>query len=178
MLGKVDEALRGNSYVYTYVRLGLKNALQRAGYETHGSPAYELEPKKYDDIVKQTAVRVAEQSAYVRAKGLKYCVLLLPYEMQVSEDAARTYGSLGFTWEDGFLAGSTQEVLRRYLSEADVSVFDLRAAFAGARLSVGDSFVYNKGDKIDWNHPNRTGHELMAKWLATNAEFRAKCLPN
>jgi hypothetical protein len=31
---------------------------------------------------------------------------------------------------------------------------------------LGQYFVYNKGDKLDWNHPNRAGHRQIADWLA------------
>ncbi len=41
-LRPIDEGLRGTSYLYTYVRLGVKNALQKLGYEAHGLPAFEL----------------------------------------------------------------------------------------------------------------------------------------
>ena len=35
---------------------------------------------------------------------------------------------------------------------------------------VGRLFVYNAGDKIDWNHPNRAGHAALAKgFLQSNA---------
>ena len=26
-------------------------------------------------------------------------------------------------------------------------------------------FVYDKGDKLDWNHPNRAGHRLIADYV-------------
>jgi hypothetical protein len=177
-LGTVDEYLRGRSYTYTYVRLGIKNAIQRAGYEAHGQIAYELRPGQYRSVVESTAKRVVAMSNAIRAKGVKLCVLLLPYEMQVSADAARKYSSLGFTWEDGFLQGSTQDMLDKIMRAGGVDVFDARAAFNGLALKVGDAYVFDKGDKIDWNHPNRLGHKTIANWLARQPEFQARCLPN
>jgi GH18 family chitinase len=57
-------------------------------------------------------------------------------------------------------------------------VFDAREAFANSHLKVGEAWVFDKGDKIDWNHPNRVGHAHIARWLAANPAFKAQCLPN
>ena len=35
------------------------------------------------------------------------------------------------------------------------------------RNGVGEYFVYNKGDKLDWNHPNRDGHRAIAEYLTS-----------
>jgi len=176
-LGRADEALRGRSYLYTYVRLGLKNALQRAGYEAHGQLAYELRPKQHHRVVSQTAERVVKFSEALSSQGVKVCVILLPYEMQVSSDAALTYARLGFSWEEGFLEGSTQVALLQPLRQGGVNVYDAREAFSGLRLKVGEAFVYDKGDKIDWNHPNRFGHARIAAWLSGLPAFWQQCLP-
>lgn len=178
LLGRIDESLRGTSYVYTYLRLGLKNAMQRAGYEAHGDVAYELWPSRYPSIFKQTADRIIEQAKVVTSRGARFCVLLLPYEMQISTDAEKKYSSMGFSWETGFVQGSAQDEIVSELRSANVNVFDLREAFRGQQLLVGRTFVYDKGDKVDWNHPNRVGHALIARWLAGNAEFHANCLPH
>jgi hypothetical protein len=178
LLGSVDESLRGTSYVYTYLRLGLKNVMQRAGYEAHGDVAYELWPSRYPSVFKQTGDRIIEQAKVVTSRGVRFCVLVLPYEMQVSTDAENQYLSMGFSWEPGFVQGSAQHAITRLLRSANVNVFDLREAFRGQQLRVGQAFVYNKGDKVDWNHPNRVGHALIARWLAGNTEFHANCLPN
>ena len=177
VLGDLDAMLRGKSYVYTYMRLGLKNAMQRAGYEQLGI-AYELRPKQYHKIVEDTAARVVSVVHSVSKLGPRMCVILLPYEMQISADAAAKYASLGFSWEEGFLQGSTQEMLKAVMRPAGINVFDGREAFADSHLKVGEAWVFDKGDKIDWNHPNRVGHARMARWLAGNPAFKAQCLPN
>jgi phospholipase/lecithinase/hemolysin len=38
---------------------------------------------------------------------------------------------------------------------------------------VGEYFVFNRGDALDWVHPNRAGHRLVAEYLLKNA---ASCL--
>jgi hypothetical protein len=87
--------------------------------------------------------------------------------MQISKDAAKTYSDQGIKWEDGFGNGSTQQILRKYLTMKNV--YDGRGAFDDVRdtAPVGTYFVYNKGDKIDYNHPNREGHALLTKGFET-----------
>jgi hypothetical protein len=58
-----------------------------------------------------------------------------------------------------------------------VRYLDARRAFLGndrslapsRELGLGQYFVYNRGDKLDWNHPNREGHRLIARWLVEQA---------
>jgi lysophospholipase L1-like esterase len=109
-------------------------------------------------------------------RPVRACVVLLPYEMQISEDAARTYKEMGFTWEPGFEAGSTQQRLMAEFGRLGVPAFDARQAFAGQSPKVGETFVYDRGDKIDWNHPNRKGHQLIAAWLSSQTDLAARCL--
>jgi hypothetical protein len=164
-LGFVKEYLdyfRDRSYLYNYIRTAAKNAFQRLGFEASGYFAFELWPSKSDDVFKSFAERVNTTARELKANGVQMCVVIAPYEMQVSDDAARTYAKLGFAWEDGFLQGSTQKKLRQYLAK-DLPVYDGLEAFADHSAPVGNLFVYNAGDKIDWNHPNRAGHATLAR---------------
>ena len=98
--------------------------------------------------------------------------MILPYEMQISREAELRYAELGVQWEDGFIGGETQQ---RIITALDPSLrsYDAYEAFVdrGAvdetrnRNGLGEHFVYNKGDKLDWNHPNRSGHRAIANWL-------------
>lgn len=177
VLGGMDEFLRGRSYLYTYIRLGLKNTMQKLGYEAHGMPAFELFPQANERVLDATVARVADAvqglatDAHARA-----CVVILPYEMQISQAAAANYEQLGFKWEQGFLQGSTQEALVAKFAQHGITAYDARAAFAGREFGKGEAFVYDKGDKIDWNHPNRVGHQVIAAWLQNNGDFVANCL--
>jgi len=159
------DALRDKSYLYNYLRTSIKNAMQRIGFEASGYYAYELWPNQADDVFKYFAGRVNETFHRLRDKGVQMCVLISPYEMQISSDAARTYANLGFKWEDGFLDGSAQKRVRQYLDK-DLPVYDGLNAFRDRNGKVGEYFVYNLGDKVDWNHPNRQGHALLAEGFA------------
>ncbi len=156
---------RDRSYFYNFLRTSIKNTVQRWGFEASGYYAFELWPTQSDDVFRSFAASVNETARRLRQKGVKMCVLIAPYEMQVSADAARTYANLGFKWEDGFLEGSTQKKVRQYFDK-DLPVYDGLAAFPDKSAKVGSLFVYNAGDKIDWNHPNRNGHAALAKGFA------------
>lgn len=176
-LRPIDEGLRGTSYLYTYVRLGAKNTLQRMGYDPHGLPAFELFPLRNRELIESTVdIIAAAFGSLTHWPNIQTCVIVLPYEMQISPDAARRYKELGFDWEEGFEAGSAQTLLMEAFQRHHVNAFDARQAFRNQDLKVGDAFVYDKGDKIDWNHPNRRGHAIIAAWLLSNSDFVSKCI--
>lgn len=171
ILGNVDR-LRGKSYLYTWMRTEVKNRLEARGVGFHGYQAYELAPNASRDIFVETVDRVLELEKALAERGVEFIVVLLPYEMQISEEAARVYRGHGINWEPGFLEGSAQRLLIELLS-ADVRVIDLMPAFVDperraqsrAENGVGQLFVYDRGDKLDWNHPNREGHRRIAEYL-------------
>jgi len=152
--------LRARSYLYNYLRLKAKNTFQRFGFEASGYRAYELWPNEYAGVFREFAGRVNRTARTLAEEGRQMCVILLPYEMQVSTEAAAAYRSMGFTWEDGFEAGSPQQLLESLLTEP--VVFDPLPFFDPGAGKLGEYFVYNKGDKVDWNHPNRAGHRVIA----------------
>lgn len=163
--------LRNKSYLYNFVRLRVKNLLVLHGFEASGFRAAELEPGRHPAVLAATAGRVNAAARRLREEGVRFCVVLLPYEMQISEEAAERYRELGVEWEEGFLHGSPQRALRRLLAPG-LEVADARAAFLGpdpaasrAANPLGRFFVYDRGDKIDWNHPTRAGHRRVAEWL-------------
>jgi hypothetical protein len=60
----------------------------------------------------------------------------------------------------------------------EIIAVDLTPAFHQDRdgrgpIGVGEYFVFNQGDALDWVHPNREGHRLIAEYLLKNA---ASCL--
>ncbi|MEJ2139749.1 MAG: hypothetical protein P8Y61_09925 [Gammaproteobacteria bacterium] len=155
------DGLRDRSYLYNFIRLKVKNAFQVAGFEASGYKAFELWPQDNLPVLKQFSARVNETNQILARDGITFCVVLLPYEMQVSKDAERVYSEMGFKWEDGFTEGSTQKMLRELI---DVPyVYDPLPEFDREAASIGEYFVYNKGDKIDWNHPNRKGHAVITE---------------
>ncbi len=163
--------LRGRSYLYTAVRTLVKNTMVRMGYESHGHLSYELFPRENRNVIVETANRIAALNEKLNAAGIVMTVVILPYEMQISKNAAETYQNAGIKWGEGFLELETQEILKETFNAANVTWIDVHAAFmppavsADKEFAVGETFVYNKGDKLDWNHPNREGHKLIADFL-------------
>lgn len=169
-LFRAVEWFRGRSYLYTYVRQVLKQLRNPGG----GPPAYEMFPIEHRDVLLQTAARIRTIGEQLEPTGIRFVILIVPYEMQVSADAARVYAESGTQWEPEFIEGVTQQVLKEQLS--GIEVIDGLDAFLGTPrdpqrrelFSVGEAFVYNLGERLDWNHPNRLGHRLLAEELAAS----------
>lgn len=171
----VDEPLRGRSYLYNFVRTAFKNHLTREGYEAHGYQAFELYPILNRSVFEQTAARVREFAKGVTDQGMDFVIVLLPYEMQISAAAAERYRELGIGWEEGFLERGAQKQLDALFS--GLEVIDVYGAFVRGDGEVwenglGEYFVYNRGDKLDWNHPNREGHARIAEFLVGHDKLR------
>jgi hypothetical protein len=170
------DGLRGRSYLYNWLRTQGKLALTRLGYEYHGMPAFELFPEGNAAVFDATCRRVQAFAALVAQRGTRFEVVLLPYEMQISEAAARRYAELGIRWEPGFETGSAQARLASCLGW--IPVHDARLAFPPRdRNGLGEYFVYNQGDKLDWNHPNRAGHARLADFLDARLPWLARAGP-
>lgn len=170
---KFLDQLRGRSYLYSALRFRFAELMLSFGYGHTGWKAAELFPREHAEIVRETAERITALADAVAAQGRRFRVILLPYEMQISDEAARTYAEAGVEWEPGFLERSTQQAIEAALPDR-VKTIDAYWAFvdpadeAGSRRSngVGEYFVYNRGDKLDWNHPNRDGCRKIAEYLA------------
>ncbi len=171
--------LRGRSYLYSFIRTKVKNYLAVRGFEASGYEASELFPTKNLKIVKGTAERVNKLYRSLNKIGVSLYIIIMPYEMQISDEAARTYKASGITWEDGFLTGSTQKMLMKYIVP-DVNIYNAYGAFIHqdeekrdkAKIRVGEYFVYNRGDKMDWNHPTGKGHKKIANYLVNCKIFQ------
>jgi hypothetical protein len=171
------DVLRTRSYVYNYVRVKLTDAAVRMGYGYHGDEAFELHPARNAVIVNQTVDRINKLSVSLKRHEVDLCVVLFPYEMQVSADAAARYQQDGVRWSSELLRGEPQKMILGRLAREIVAV-DLAPAFHQSRhgpgpIRVGEYFVFNQGDALDWVHPNRDGHRLIAEYLLKNA---ASCL--
>jgi hypothetical protein len=169
--------LRGKSLLYTQLRTMVKTYYVRKGYGVHGAMSFELFPDANEWVIRATAERVNEFGRRLAERGIAYLVVLLPYEMQISQEAARKYAELGIRWDGvAFINRGPQKALLKYF-DPSIPVVDAYYAFVGAesdvdesraRNALGQYFVYNKGDRLDWNHPNREGHRVIAEYLAAS----------
>ena len=167
------DVLRTRSYLYNYLRLKLTYAAVRMGYGYHGDEAYEFHPANNVAILNQTVDRINKLAASLPRYGADLCVVLFPYEMQISDDAAARYQRDGIRWSGELLAGEPQKMILARLSR-DIVAVDLAPAFQSipdshGDIRVGQYFVFDQGDALDWVHPNRAGHRLIADYLLKNA---------
>jgi hypothetical protein len=177
LVWKHFDALRSRSYVYNYFRTKAKIAASRLGYGYHGDEAFELHPMRNSVVVGQTVDRINKLWLRLKQQDIEFCVVLFPYEMQISTDAAVKYRQYGIQWSSELLRGEPQSMILRRLAP-DIVAVDLAQAFNSnglkpADIQIGQYFVYNKGDALDWNHPNRNGHKLVAEYLIAQA---AQCI--
>jgi len=170
------DALRGRVYLYTWLRNSLKTFLLTHGIGVQGI-SYELHPRLYGRVIEETASRVTYLGRALRQLGVELIVVLLPYEMQISEEAERVYREKTVKWGDGFIEGLTQEKLIEQLR--GIRVFNALEAFVGREAErrdrqanrVGQYFVHDRGGRLDWNHPERMGHRRIGEYLAQSAIF-------
>ncbi len=160
-----DKKLRGNSVLYTYIRYKIKNFfITQLGLNFTGFKAIELQPVKYSRDLEQAARNFAK---LINKKNniLDICILMLPYEMQVSTKAKNKYRNIGIKFEDEFINFHTQKrFISKFKEFSNNDIYYLGDSFPESE--VGEYFIYNLGDKIDFNHPNREGHKLIAKEIS------------
>ena len=164
-INPLDSKLRGNSVFYTFLRYKIKNFfVTQFGLNFTGFRAIELQPVKYSRDIEQAAVNFAK---LINKKNefLNICILMLPYEMQVSTKAKNKYHNMGIKFEDEFINFYTQKkFISKFREFSKNDIYYLGKNFPESE--VGEYFVYNLGDKIDFNHPNREGHKLLAKEIS------------
>ncbi|UCE85103.1 MAG: hypothetical protein JSU66_12200 [Deltaproteobacteria bacterium] len=168
----VADRLRGKSYLYTHLRNLVKTRLFVEGYRSDGLLAFELFPLQYRGVLLESAARAEALQAALKRIDVSLGVVLLPYEMQISSEAEATYRRLGIRWdEERFVDRGPQRILSARL--ARVRHIDAYYAFVDegdvegsrARNGLGEYFVYDLGDRLDWNHLNRAGHRRVAEQL-------------
>lgn len=159
-----DDFLRGPSVFYTYLRFLIKSRLVKAGYDSSGYEAVELFPKKNEKNIIEASKKIDQWLDLTKKNGIKSCVVVLPYEMQISNDAKNYYQSIDIKFEKDFSNFSTQKLIKNNLKNSDHFFIIDKTEFE--EKEVGYYFVFNKGDKIDFNHPNRKGHLSIANEIS------------
>ena len=166
-INPVDKKLRGRSTLYSLLRFQFKNFLVlKQGLNISGFKAIELEPIKNEKDIKNAARKLAILLNNLKSNSIDICTLILPYEMQISENAAKTYRELGVPFENQFLDFKTQKI---FIEEFNL-YSDLEIHYLGKQFDqkpVGHFYVFDKGDRIDFNHPNGKGHYVLAKEIVS-----------
>ena len=162
----LDKRLRGYSSLYTYLRMQLKNYfVLKQSINVSGFKAIELEPIKYKKEIKNAAKRLALLLNNLDSNSVQTCVLILPYEMQISDNAVIKYKEIGVRFEDEFLDFKTQKIfIEAFKNNSSLEINYLGNNFQ--QRPVGHFYVFNKGDKIDFNHPNAKGHYVLSEEIS------------
>ncbi len=171
LFATIDE-LRLVSHLYNLIRMKTRNALIGLGFSHKGLDTFELRPSTNMAVLDGTIDRVNSLYGLLEEQGLRSCIVILPYEMQVSVEAEQFYSSRGITWEDGFIERGTQKLILERL-DPEIEVIDAYYAFVDRDdvqasregNALGEFFVTRGGGALDWNHPNRAGHRATADFL-------------
>ena len=111
-----DDSLRGKSMLYTFLRYKIKNFLIKKGYESSGFQAIELNPQSNKTHLLNAAKIINIWSKQLKDLGINSCVVVVPYEMQISREAMIFYSSIGIKFDNEFINFSTQEILKEKIS--------------------------------------------------------------
>lgn len=165
-LKPIDNILRGKSDLYTFIRFKLKQfIITKFKVNISGFNAIELEPVKFSNDINKAAKNLSNRSISLKKEGVDLCIILLPYEMQISKNAAKKYREFGIKYEDEFLNFLTQKLfVNEFKKYSNIEIEFIKNSFEEKK--VGSYFVFNLGDKIDFNHPNRLGHKIIAEQIS------------
>ncbi len=175
---------RGKSYLFSFVVYRvLGSAIIKKGWFSTNDKViklHELVPEQAKKTAGQLVMRIKSFSQALKKEGAQLLIVILPYEMQISQEAERVYRELKVEWGEGFIDRGTQKVLIADLEKAGLDYVDAYYAFVDPenveesrkRNKLGQYYVYNRGDRLDWNHPNREGHRLLAEYLSN--QFKKK----
>ena len=117
LIRPIDNLLRGQSVFYTYVRFLVKKQLVKMGYEASGYESIELFPRKNKIHLINASKKIDQWLSITKKKGFKSCVVVIPYEMQISRDAKDYYKSINIKFESNFENFSTQKSIKKNLKE-------------------------------------------------------------
>ena len=93
----------------------IKSQFVKAGYDPSGYEAVELFPNKNEKNIIEASKKIDQWLDLTQNKGLKSCVVVLPYEMQISNDAKNYYRSINIKFEKDFSNFSTQKSIKNHL---------------------------------------------------------------
>jgi hypothetical protein len=108
-----------------------RNALMGLGFSHKGLDTFELRPSTNMAVVDGTVDRVNSLYGLLEERRVRSCIVILPYEMQISVEAGQFYSSRGITWENGFIKRGTQNLILERL-DPETEVVDSYSAFVDA----------------------------------------------
>jgi lysophospholipase L1-like esterase len=164
---RLDAAFRSNSHLYFMLRERIKIVLRKFAI---ASPtmlplgAFDIESDYGIAAWRDTREALLEIAAHLKHEQIPFLLAILPVEMQMSPEVADLYRrEYGFTFADSLVNGKPQEWIRDFAEQQGIAYVDLLTAFR--RNPSEQKFFRVYGGSIDWNHPNRRGHKIIAEEL-------------
>jgi lysophospholipase L1-like esterase len=165
---KLDSAFRSRSHLYYSVRERSKVVLRRFGIASPAMvplPAFDMEKNHAVSAWRDTSEALLEIANELKKRHVPLLLVILPVDMQMSFEVAAMYRKrFGFKFADSLVDGLPQRIIREFARRNKIACVDLLPVF---RRHTGKNLFFRvHGDLVDWNHPNRTGHEIIGEELA------------
>ena len=163
----LDRAFRARSHLYFLVRERMKVVLRKFGI---ASPtvvplaAFDIKSDSGIAALWDTREALMDIAAQLRKDRVPFLLAILPADMQVSPKIADLYRrEYGFVFDDSLVAGTPQKIIANFARQHGIDCIDLLPSFRTDPEEKKFFRIY--GASIDWNHPNRLGHKIIAAEL-------------
>lgn len=169
----LDREFRARSHLYFLVRERMKVVLRKFGI---ASPtvvplaAFDIKSDPGIAALWDTREALLEIAAQLRKDRVPFLLVILPVDMQVSSRIADLYRQeYGFVFDDSLVAGTPQKIIANFARQHGIDCIDLLPSFRNDPEEKKFFRIY--GASIDWNHPNRLGHKIIAAELEKTLSF-------
>jgi lysophospholipase L1-like esterase len=163
----LDETFRSHSHLYFVFRERMKAILRKFAISSPSMvpvAAFDIESDYGIAAWRDTSAALLEIASDLRQRKVRFVIAILPVEMQLSEEIADIYRrEYGFVFADSLVAGRPQEIISQFALGHRIACIDLLPALR--RDPEKRKFFRVYGGSIDWVHPNRLGHWIIAEEL-------------
>lgn len=163
----LDRELQGRSHLYFLLRERMKVLVRKFGI---ASPtmvplaAFDMESDSGMAAWWDTREALLEIAEQLRKDRVPFLLAILPVDMQLSPKIADLYRrEYGFVFDDSLVHGRPQKMIADFARQQGIACIDLLPSFR--KDPEEKKFFRIYGGSIDWNHPNRLGHKIIAAEL-------------
>lgn len=163
----LDRTFRSRSHLYFLFRERMKALLRQFAIASPAMVplgAFDIESDYGVSAWRETSAALLDIASQLRKDKVKFLIMILPVEMQLSHQIADIYRrEYGFVFADSLVNGKPQEIVADFARRHGIACVDLLPAF---RKSPDEKkFFRIYGRSIDWNHPNPLGHKIIGEEL-------------
>ncbi len=161
----LDRMFRTRSHLYFLFRERVKALLRPYGIvnpSMNFEAAFDMRSERAQRAWKDTSTALEEIATFLRGRGVRFILLILPYDMQTGPEVAREYRQrYNLRFDPSLEAGEPQKIIRAFAEECGIEVIDPLDDFR--KNPEQPKFIRTLGPSIDWNHLNARGHEMVAQ---------------